>query len=111
MIQLTERQFQDQVVALARLCGWRVMHSRPALDRRGRWSTAILGDSGYPDLTMVRSGRLLLVELKVGKNKPSPEQRAWLDLLDQVMGDAVAVYVWTPKDWSEIQRVLSLRAG
>ena len=36
-----ERDFQRAVVELARLMGWRVHHTRPALTQRGRWITPI----------------------------------------------------------------------
>lgn len=51
---MTERQFQPQVVQLARLCGWLIYHTFDS-----RRSAA-----GFPDLCMVRGDRCLFVELK-----------------------------------------------
>jgi len=52
--------------------------------------------SGYPDLTLVRKGRLIFVELKREKAKVTPEQQKWLDDLRAV--PFVEVYVWRPSD-------------
>jgi hypothetical protein len=49
---LAERDFQARVVALARLTGWRVYHSRPAQYGNGRWHTPLQGDAGLPDLIL-----------------------------------------------------------
>ena len=61
---MTEREFQRAVVELARLMGWRVHHTRPALTRAGEWRTPIQGDAGFPDLVLCRPPRLILAELK-----------------------------------------------
>ena len=65
---LTEKQFQAQVVQLAKLCGWLVYHTFDS--RRSA--------PGFPDLRMIRAGVLLAIELKVGNNRCSPQQFAWL---------------------------------
>lgn len=74
---ISEAAFQAQVLAYARMCGWLAHHSRPAANRRGRVSTPIAGDAGLPDLVLVRAGRVLFLELKAGRGKLSPAQRAW----------------------------------
>ena len=99
-----ERDFQRAVIDLARLTGWRVHHTRPALTRRGRWLTPIQGDAGFPDLVLVRAGRVIFAELKRTGGKPTPAQRAWLDALRQCAG--VEVYLWTPADWQRIVETL-----
>lgn len=107
----SEKEFQDQVVGLARLCGWLVMHSRPAMDRRGRWSTPISGDKGFPDLVLCgtgkRAGRLVLAELKAEAGRLSEAQEEWLGVLKETSAE---VYLWRPTDWPEIQQVLEVRA-
>ncbi|BCW96778.1 MAG: VRR-NUC domain-containing protein [Fimbriimonadales bacterium] len=100
----SEQEFQRTLLELARLKGWRVHHTRPALDRRGRWLTPIQGDAGFPDLVLARGGRVLFVELKREGRRPSPQQQAWLDALAGCAG--VEVYVWTPRDWSAIVAIL-----
>ncbi len=101
---ITERGFQRAVVATARLFGWRVHHTRPALNQRGRWLTPVQGDVGFPDLVMARQGRVIFAELKQEGKRPSPHQRAWLDTLATCAG--VEVYLWTPADWKQILEVL-----
>ena len=102
-----ERDFQRAVVDLARLCGWRVHHTRPALTRTGAWRTPIMGDAGFPDLVLCRGGRVIFAELKRAGNRPTAEQQAWLNALQQCAG--VEVYLWTPADWDAITAVLTRR--
>jgi len=97
---MTEREFQSAVVELARLMGWRVHHTRPALTQRGRWLTPIQGDAGFPDLVLCRPPRLIVAELKRVGGKPTPAQRGWLEALQACAG--VECYLWTPNDWQEI---------
>jgi hypothetical protein len=95
----TEKQFQAAVVEYAELTGWLVYHT---FDSRR-------SNPGYPDLTMVRGGELLFVELKTEKGRLSVAQRDWLAALEAVAGwptDAVEVFTWRPSDWPEIEMVL-----
>ena len=93
-----EKNFQDRVVHLARLYGWKVYH---VPDSR-RSSLA-----GYPDLTMwnVKKGRLIFAELKREKGRVSPAQDSVLDDLDS-LGLQIETYVWRPSMWEEIVRTL-----
>ena len=102
---MTEREFQQAVVQLARLMGWRVHHARPALTQRGRWLTPIQGDAGFPDLVQCRPPRLIVAELKRAGGKPTAEQQAWLDALHACAG--VECYLWTPADWDAVARTLT----
>jgi hypothetical protein len=106
---MTEREFQIAVVELARLMGWRVHHTRPALTQRGRWLTPIQGDAGFPDLVLCRPPRLILAELKRVGGKPTADQQAWLDALASCAG--VEVYLWTPADWDAVARTLGALGG
>ena len=100
----SERDFQRAVIELARLCGWRVHHTRPALNRRGEWRTPIQGDAGFPDLVLARDGRVIFAELKRRGGKPTAAQQAWLDTLARC--GSVEVYLWTPDDWNRIVEIL-----
>ena len=104
---MTEREFQRAVVELARLMGWRVQHTRPALTQRGRWLTPIQGDAGFPDLVLCRPPRLIVAELKRVGGKPTAEQQAWLEALQACAG--VECYLWTPADWDVVARTLGGR--
>ena len=101
--KLTEAEFQRQVLAYAKLRGWRTAHFRPAMTRSGRWVTAVQGDgAGFPDTVLVRD-RVVYAELKVKGGKLTPSQVAWLKALQSAGAEA---YLWFPGDWPEIERVL-----
>jgi len=102
-----EKDFQRAVIDLARLTGWRVHHTRPALTQRGRWLTPIQGDAGFPDLVLVRAGRVIFAELKRNGARPTPAQREWLEALQACAG--VECYLWTPDDWDAIIDALQRR--
>lgn len=93
----TEREFQEQVVQLARLLGWAVYHP---------W-LSVKSTQGWPDLAMAKRGRLVLAELKSEKGQLSDAQAGWLDLLRTVSG--IEVFCWRPSDWDTIERVLCTR--
>jgi hypothetical protein len=70
-----EAGFTRQVLALARLRGWRTARFRPAGTTRG-WRTAVRGDGvGFPDLVLLKGGLLPVAELKVGNNRLNLQQR------------------------------------
>jgi hypothetical protein len=85
---MTERQLQDAVIELAEMLKWLVYHTYDS--RRS--------NPGFPDLVMVRGGRLLFVELKSAKGKLRPEQHVWLNALDTCGAE---VYTWRPDDWTD----------
>lgn len=91
---ISERAFQQRVVDLARLRGWRVFHPHDS-----RHSAA-----GWPDLAMLRARQLVFAELKSETGRPTDEQRAWLAALSAVPG--VIVRLWRPSDWSDVEAVL-----
>lgn len=101
---ITEKAFQANVVRFATLSGWTVYHTYDS-----RRSAA-----GFPDLVMVRGSRLVFAELKTERGRVSVAQSIWLRALQVVMGKTggiVSVYVWRPRDWGDIEDVLSGRAG
>jgi len=100
----TEEQFQQQVIDLARFLGYRVAHFRPAKTDKG-WRTPVSADGkGFPDLFLVRPGRLIVAEIKSETGKLSPEQEAWLEAIDAGGGEA---YCWRPSEWDNIVEVLT----
>lgn len=93
---MTEAQLQQGVIELARLLGWRVAHFRPAQTARG-WRTPVEADGkGFPDLVLVRDGRLIFAELKSERGRPSIEQLAWFVAIEK---SCAAMCVWSPKEW------------
>ena len=65
---MTEAQFQESVVQLAAWHGWAMWHD---FDSRRNMA-------GWPDLFLSRPPRIIVAELKVGKNTTTVEQREWL---------------------------------
>jgi len=108
-LAVSESSFQSQVIHLAKLYGWRVMHARPAQIRSGRWVTPITGDAGFPDLVLARPypGDLIFAELKRAGGRISDGQRVWLDALARAGAEA---YLWEPKDLKQITNRLSRKA-
>jgi hypothetical protein len=91
---ISERRFQTQVLELARLHHWRAYHTWNSMHSAG----------GFPDLVLVRRGRLIFAELKAERGKLSNDQLNWhYDLA----GCPCETYVWRPSDFDEIARVLS----
>jgi hypothetical protein len=91
-LPMTEAQLQSAVIELARTLQWRVFH--PYDSRRS--------EPGWPDLTLVRGKRLLFVELKAEKGRPSAEQKEWLQALNATtLPPDQHVYVWWPADWTD----------
>ncbi len=94
LLKTTEKQFQAQVVGLARLCGWRVYHTHDS--RRS--------EPGFPDLVLLKGVRAVVAELKVGRNTTTAEQREWLAAWRAA---GVETYEWRPADWPAIERLLT----
>lgn len=85
----TEKQFQQQIIGLARTLGWRVYH--PYDSRRSV--------PGFPDLVLVHPARgVLWRELKTEKGRASPAQHDWLHALIEADQDAT---IWRPRHWND----------
>ncbi|MCC7372598.1 MAG: hypothetical protein IT306_29560 [Chloroflexi bacterium] len=69
-----EAAFQVRVVELLTRHGYSVFH--PYDSRRS--------EPGFPDLIAIRGGRLLAIELKVGRRRVTDDQARWLRLFDGV---------------------------
>ena len=89
---ISEADFQRQVLDLADLFGWTTYHTYDS--RRSR--------QGFPDLVMVKRGRLIFAEIKSEKGRLSDEQEIWQGKLAEVefySRGNVTVRVWRPSDW------------
>ncbi len=91
----TEKQLTAHVKYVAELYGWLFFHVH-----RSQFSPA-----GFPDCVMLSGGRIVVAELKVGKNQPSPEQCEWLEAFHDAGAET---FLWreSDEDWAEIQEVL-----
>jgi hypothetical protein len=86
MLYKNERHFQREFVKYVELFGWLVYFVPDSRMCR----------SGFPDIVLLRPGRLVIVELKMPGNNTSPEQKLWLKLFSMIPG--VETYVWWPDD-------------
>lgn len=97
---LTEKQWDHQLFnskdGLATTLGWNLVYHT----LRSKGSRA-----GFPDRILVRE-RLIAVELKTDKGKPTPDQIEWLNGLANA---GVETYLWRPSDLDEAAKVLAGR--
>jgi hypothetical protein len=104
---MKESYFQSQVIMLARLHGWLVMHTRAVEIRPGVWKTPLQGHAGYPDLTLAHKTRgVIFAELKSDIGRLSTSQELWLSTLKDA---GMEHYVWRPKDIDFISTRLARR--
>jgi hypothetical protein len=105
--KISEADFKDMVISIAKRYGWLVHHDLPSMNRRGAWATHVQGDTGFPDLFMVhpfQGGRPLVIELKAEKGKLTPGQKIWLNACELAGCHAA---VWKPSDMEYILYTLS----
>lgn len=95
--RMSEAQFQQRILDLATLTGWKVYHHP---DSR-RATTA-----GLPDLILLHlaTGRIVFAELKKADGRVRPEQAEFLAAAAKDPRNEVAL--WRPADWDEIVAVL-----
>ena len=91
--EVKEKDFQQMVEELFRLKGWLVYHT---LRSKG-------SEPGFPDLVMLKDGRLVVAELKTEKGRISAPQFRWIEEFSLVA--EAEVHLWRPSDWEEIERV------
>ncbi|WP_082839255.1 hypothetical protein [Gemmata sp. SH-PL17] len=95
VLGLSEAKFQSKVTALATAEGWEWFH---VYDSR-------LCPAGFPDLVVIRTGVLVVAELKVGRNKTTADQEKWLALFESIAG--TRVFRWRPEHWFAIYAELT----
>jgi hypothetical protein len=96
VLNLLEREWQQQVVDTATLYGWRHFH---AYDMRR-------SDPGWPDLVLCRPPEVLVVELKSSTGRLSAPQKEWLSALS---GCGLETAVWRPEDFDAVHARLRRR--
>lgn len=102
---ISEKDFQKQVVELARLYGWKVAHFHDS--RRQVKPGVFVGDkdaAGFPDLVLVRPPELVFLELKRELGKTTPAQDEWLADLSACGLEATVV---RPSGWDDLRRRLA----
>jgi hypothetical protein len=88
----SEKEFQAQVIQLARLLDYMVYHTHDS-----RKSA-----KGFPDLVLVKH-RIIFAELKIGKKVPTEAQRQWIIALREAGAET---YVWWPENLPQIGEIL-----
>jgi VRR-NUC domain len=96
----SEIEFQRQLLQLATTLHWLSYHTQDSRNSA----------KGFPDLVLVRRGRLIFAELKKDdpNSKPTDDQAKWLAELGMVADRhrPVEVYLWRPHMLDEIQEIL-----
>ncbi len=108
---LSEAEWQDKIVEVARRAGWVVAHFGSARTEHG-WVTPCRYDGkGFPDCTLLHTARKLLVfvEFKTNSGLLTTSQLDWGDWIEAIEenSEGVAYYVWRPHAESEIIEYLT----
>lgn len=110
-VKVSEKLFQEQILQLAKINGWKAFHPLTVRDYRGGYRTALAGDKGFPDLVLSRKptaqrvGGLIFAELKSSTGRLSIEQIEWSEHL----ASSAEWYLWRPRDLDFIVERLSRR--
>lgn len=96
VFSLKEEPFRRQVRSLAAMYGWEFRYHTHNSQR---------SDAGFPDEVFVhpRFLRILFVELKTDTGRVTPQQRAWLQILQSCGSEAA---LWRPRDMDRIIEIL-----
>ena len=94
---ISEADFQEALVEYAEMWGWLVWHDNDS--RRN--------DAGFPDLVMVKGGKIIFAELKRQKRYTiKPKQLEWIEALGLAAGPNVMATFWFPSDRDYAEAVL-----
>ena len=103
-IPISHEEWQAQVVDLLTILGWGHLHVRRTIGRGKKWTTAT-NVKGWPDLYCWHPTRgFLAIELKVGRDRASPEQEA---VLSELEAAGARVLVAFPHDLPRLQALLA----
>lgn len=109
LARISERDYQKRIETLAKHLGYLVNHVNKATVAGGRFITPT-SHAGFPDLWLLREGRLVVLEVKSESAAPSAvkaAQKEWIRLLQSVAG--VEAYVVRPSDWPHVEALLTER--
>jgi hypothetical protein len=92
---ISEAAYQQQIIDLARLCGYLCYHTHNSQH----------SPAGFPDLVLCKPGkRLLIFEVKRQRGVVSDTQRQWIAWLRTT---GTYARVMRPSDWSLVTRLLT----
>lgn len=98
---ITEAEWQSTVIQWARINHWKVFWA-PA-NRPGKNGHIQPITAGWPDLTFVREGEIIMAELKRELGKTTAQQDEFIRLLRSA---GITVYVWRPSDDAKMRAIL-----
>lgn len=98
VIRYTEKEFENQVVELAKDMGWLVYHVRDS--RYSDWRS----DKGFPDWVFAKEGHsVIFAELKGTKGRATKAQIGWIETLHAATARAG---IFWPEDWGTLSEWL-----
>lgn len=101
---ISEADFQQQIVDLMAITGWKHLHVRRTRGKQSKWVTST-NRSGWPDLFCWHpEGGIFAAELKSQVGTLRDDQKV---VLDELTAAGVECHVWRPSDWPEIQARLT----
>ena len=101
---VSESDWQQQVLATALRLGWQTMHIGRTGKHQAVGAKGTLG-IGWPDLTLVKGGRLIFAELK-GQKAPSPTAEAEGGTMH--LSNVGEIHVWRPSDFGLVLDTLAV---
>jgi len=98
---MSEDELQANILDMALKAGWLCYHTRPAMNKRGKWSSPMMGNPGFPDLVLARHPIVIFFELKSEKGKLTVQQQEWYHALPNCL-------VVKPRNWlsGEVEELL-----
>lgn len=102
-LDISEAEWQQQVIDLASALGWRVLHIRRSVGKGKRWTTTT-SIVGWPDIFGIHPTKgFAAIELKVGRNRPTEDQLA---VLEELRAAGARVMVAWPSDFDALVSLL-----
>lgn len=105
-VAMTETEWQEQVVDLAHLLGWRHLHIRRTRGRGNAWTTST-NVVGWPDLLLWsprHPGLHIAAELKTEHGRATPDQTA---VLADLAASGFRTHIWRPSDLDAVHTALT----
>lgn len=103
---ISEKEWQATVLDHAQRAGWLRYYIPDDMWKRafrksanGKQYGQKLGDKGFPDLVLLRAGRLIFRELKKMGGTLQPEQKVWRD---ELLNAGADWKLWRPSDLDDV---------
>jgi hypothetical protein len=100
---MNETEWQKQVLKSAHSLGWHSMHIGRTGKHQAVGAKGTLG-TGWPDLVLVKGGRIIFAELKAQDGVLTQEQKEVL----LTLGNVGEVFCWRPSDFGQVLDTLAV---